>query len=336
MAVMAIGCASTPINSGDMDTKEFAKKTLNDLSPTNGPGIQYVVVNKDSIVFEYSTGLSDIENKVPLSLTHTLAAFSMTKTLTAIAILQLSERKTINLDDRVSNYFKHPYDPEITIRNLLSHTSGIPNPIPLRWVHLVQSHDSFDEQKAMDNVLHDNPDLDSKPGTKYKYSNIGYWLLGKVIEKTMEKKYTDYISETIFTPLGLSPDEIGFKINDVNNQAKGYLKKWSFMNFIGRFFIDENIIGDSEGSWIHIKNVYTNGPSFGGTIGSAHSKGANHEAVYTRTVRERILHIPIRLSHRRSCVKAVCRPWVCRQSANFQVSGSHKRSGSLQNPYIEN
>ena len=269
IAMIAVGCSSTSISNGVMHKKELAKKILFDLSPANGPGIQYVVVNKDSILFEHSTGLSNVESKVPLSLNHTLTAFSMTKTLTAVAVLQLSERKTINLNDHVSKYFKHPYDSGITIRHLLSHTSGIPNPIPLRWVHLVRNHDSFDEQTAMDQVLQDNPNSDSKPGTKYIYSNIGYWLLGKVVENVTGKKYTDYITEYIFEPLELSPDEIGFKIKDVNSQAKGYLKMWSFMNFFGRFLIDGNVIGESEGSWVHIKNVYTNGPSFGGVVGTA-------------------------------------------------------------------
>ena len=61
---------------------------------------------------------------------HTLSAFSMTKTLTAIAVLQLAERREIDIDDRVSKYIEHPYGQEISIRQLLNHTSGIPNRSP--------------------------------------------------------------------------------------------------------------------------------------------------------------------------------------------------------------
>ncbi|MGV6851483.1 MAG: serine hydrolase, partial [bacterium] len=54
-----------------------------------------------------------------------------------------------------------------------------------------------------------------------------------------------------------------------NNHAKGYLKKWSFMGLFGRFFVDSAVLGKNEKGWLHIKNVYVNGPSFGGAIGSA-------------------------------------------------------------------
>ncbi len=196
----------------------------------------------------------------------------MTKTLTAIAVLQLFEQSKINLDGKVSEYIQHPYNSEITIRQLLNHTSGIPNPIPLKWVHLADKHYDFDESKAFAEILKEHSDLDTQPGTEYSYSNIGYWLLGKLIENVSGKSYTDYVTENIFKPLALSTDEAGFLIPN-NHHAKGYLKKWSFMNLLGRFFIDRDVLGDYEGRWLHIKNIYLNGPSFGGAIGTAESFG---------------------------------------------------------------
>jgi D-alanyl-D-alanine carboxypeptidase len=242
---------------------------INGFSAPNGPGLQYVVVNNDSIIYEKCIGLADISNNILLTLDHTMSAFSMTKTLTAIAVLQLVEKHLVKLDDKITSYFEHPYDSEITVRQLLNHTSGIPNPIPLKWAHLSTNHFNFDEQVELSQVLEDNSVSKSKPGEKYRYSNIGYWLLGRLIEKVSKKEYTNYVIENIFEPLALTPDEIGFLIMDENNHAKGYLKKWSFMNLFGRFFIDRSVLGDYEGSWLHIKNVYVNGPSFGGAIGSA-------------------------------------------------------------------
>jgi len=273
IVVIAVGCSAILTANETMPGNEMVKKILNKLSEPDGPGLQYVVVDRGSIVFEHSAGMSDIEQKTPLSLSQTMAAFSMTKTLTAIAVLQLVENRKIHLDDQATEYFKHPYDSEITIKQLLNHTSGIPNPIPLKWVHLSENHPGFDEQKELTRVLKENPNSGSLPGTKYKYSNIGYWLLGKVIEKASGKKYDEYVTENIFMPLGLTPDEIGFLIKNENNHSKGYLKKWSFMNFLGRFVIDGSVLGNYEGRWLHIKNVYVNGPSFGGAIGSARAFG---------------------------------------------------------------
>ena len=242
---------------------------LAELTATNQPGIQYVVVNSDSVVFEYSAGQADIKNKVALSSGHTMAAFSMTKTLTAIGILQLFEQHKIQLDDEISLYVEHPYSVEITIRQLLSHTSGLPDPLPLKWVHLAKQHNGFNEKKALEKVLLENPKASSLPGEKYQYSNIGYWLLGGVIEKVSGLSYSQYIRKNIFEPLHLSKHEIGFSIVQDNNHAKGYLKKYSFMNLLKPFLIEPTTWADYEENWLHINNVYLNGPAFGGAIGSA-------------------------------------------------------------------
>jgi len=269
LIVLVISCTALASEKEERQMNDKAIELLNSLVGENEPGVQYVVVNKNAIIVEHSVGLSDIDKGIALNSTHTMAAFSMTKTLTAIAVLQLVELDKIRLDDYVSDYIKHPYNPHISIRQLLSHTAGIKNPIPLKWVHLSVEHDNFDEASALANVLKENPDLETQPGSEYNYSNIGYWLLGKVIEQVSGKKYADYVTENIFDVLGLTSNEIGFLIENENNHAKGYLKKWSFMNLFGRLFIDENLLGEYEGNWLHIKNVYLNGPSFGGAIGSA-------------------------------------------------------------------
>lgn len=261
---------SSTLFGGELNSKNTHKiQLLSELSSPNDPGLQYIVVNKNRIVFDYSSGLADIKDKTPLSKNHTMAAFSMTKTITAIGILQLIERGILKLDNRLSEYLKHPYSSKITIRQLLSHTSGIPNPIPLKWIHLAEKHHAFNEKKALNQVLTENPDSLSIPGEEYEYSNIGYWLLGAVIEKVSGQSYIDYITENIFDPLSLSQSEIGFSIIDKNNHAKGYLNKYSFMNFIKSFLMDDYTWGEYEEGWLHINNVYLNGPAFGGAIGSA-------------------------------------------------------------------
>ena len=241
---------------------------LSNMLGSGKPGFQYIITDKYSVIYEQSSGLSDLSSGIPLSLNHTMTAFSMTKIITAIAVLQLTEQHKIELEDTLNNYFNHPFSPRVTIRQMLNHTAGLPNPIPLKWVHLAEDHEKFDEQNILALVLKKYSNY-NEPGLKYKYSNIGYWLLGKLIEKVSKKRYTRYVTEQIFEPLQLTPDLIGFVIHDKNMHAKGYLKRWSVMNLVGRFFIDKKVIGNYENGWLHIKNVYVNGPAFGGAIGSA-------------------------------------------------------------------
>ena len=238
----------------------------------NIPGIQYMVMDPDRIIFEYANGWADIKEQKPMKTGTTMMAYSMTKTITAAAILQLVEKGELGLDDSIDLHLTcNPYGKTITIRHLLSQTSGIPNPIPLRWVHLAEKHGEFHEDAALAKILKRYPGLSFEPGKKYSYSNISYWLLGKIIEKVSGQTYSTYIREYIMAPLQLSEKEMNFIIPDPAYHAKGYLAKYSLMNLLKGFLIDKELIGDYEGKWLNIKDHYLNGPAFGGLIGSAGS-----------------------------------------------------------------
>ena len=205
-----------------------------------------------------------------MNLKTTLMAFSMTKTFTALALHQLAERKNINLDDSIKEYLPDcPYPEAITIRQVISHTAGIPNPIPLKWVHSAESHHDFDEHRALAQVLEKHPKISSEPGTKFAYSNIGYWLLGMIIEAVTKQPYAGYVSDQLLQPLDLSPQELGYEIIDLANHARGYLGKFSFMNLARNLITSKEIWGGYEGNWHLIKNFYVNGPAFGGLVGNA-------------------------------------------------------------------
>jgi D-alanyl-D-alanine carboxypeptidase len=267
--LVPVGCGFSSMDKEIMSRDEQVTQLLIKLSPDDAPGIQYIIVNKDAVIYSFCSGLADIKNRIPMSPGYTLSAFSMTKTLTAIAVLQLAERREIDIDDRVSKYIEHPYGQEISIRQLLNHTSGISNPIPLKWIHLAGDHKNFNENEALAKVFADHPDPGGSPGEKYTYSNIGYWLLGKVIEAVSKEDYAGYIKKNIFQPLQLTPGDIDFVITDDSRHAKGYLAKYSLMNLAKGFVTDRAVWGEYEGNWLHIKDAYVNGPSFGGAIGSA-------------------------------------------------------------------
>lgn len=246
--------------------------SLNKYLNTTTPGIQYLVVDTHRIIFEFAGGWADIQNQKPMSLNTSLMAYSMTKTFTALAMLQLAEQGKLNLDDPIRSYLSNcPYSENITIRQLISHTSGIPNPIPLKWVHLAETHESFNERAALAKVLQNNTKLSFNPGSKYAYSNIGYWLLGEIIEEITKQTYITYVSDYILNPLSPQQREIGFVITDLTNHAKGYLGKYSMMNLLKGLITDGDLWGRYEGKWLQVRNHYVNGPAFGGLVGSVQS-----------------------------------------------------------------
>ena len=255
----------------DVAAKDNATRDLNQYIRSEVPGLQYIAVTADQVIFEYADGWADIQGQKAMTLDTTLMAYSMTKTFTAVAILQLAEQRKLSLDDVIDRYLPNAayHGHGITLRQLLNHTSGIPNPIPLRWVHLAAEDSSFNEAEALATVLRENPDLAFEPGRKFAYSNIGYWLLGKVIEQASGQSYTAYMKANILRPLGSSAQEMDFVIPDESRHANGYLKKYSLMNLVKGLVIDRKFIGGYEGHWLRLNSHYLNGPAFGGLIGTA-------------------------------------------------------------------
>ena len=250
--------------------KNPTRDLLDSLTRSVIPGLQYIVVGVDNVVFEYSGGWADIRNQKPMKPGTTQMAYSMTKTFTAAAVLQLVERGELELDVGIDYYLQNPpYRGNITVRQLICHTAGIPNPIPLKWVHTAEEQEHFDEDAALAKVLQDNPKLRSEPGEKYAYSNIGYWLLGKILERVTQRPYAEYMRECVLKPLGLEIHEMDFVVHDASRHAKGYLGKYSLMNLVKGLITDKKVWGHYEGNWIQVRSNYVNGPAFGGLIGSA-------------------------------------------------------------------
>jgi len=254
---------------------ERVRSYLQDLvADSKTPGIQYLALESAGTLFEYAGGWADIRRRVPMDSATTMMAYSMSKTITAAAVLQLVEARKVGLDDPIDQYVNcSPYGSTVTVRELLAHTSGIPNPIPLRWVHLAAHHERFDETAALAAVLRKHPRLSFQPGTKYAYSNIGYWLLGPIVERASGQPFTSYVTKSVLGPLGVSSSELGYAIPDNAGHASGYLEKYSLMNVARRFLIDGEFIGDYEGPWLRIKSHYLNGPAFGGLVGTASGFG---------------------------------------------------------------
>lgn len=271
---LVTGCQSTMNYAIKNRSARVKDNTTRKLESNEFPGIQYLVLNADSVLFSYNGGSADIAAGRPVREPTTMMIYSMSKTITAAAILQLVEQGKISLDDPLIKYVTDiPYGKDVTVRQLLSQTSGIPNPIPLKWVHLVEEHHQFDEQVALQNIIKENANLDFAPGKKYAYSNISYWLLGNVVAKVSGSTYEDYVRQNIFRRLNIPASEIDFVIPSRRDHATGYLPKWSFLNLFKSFVIETKFIGEYENGWLHIKDHYLNGPSFGGIVASAHAIG---------------------------------------------------------------
>jgi CubicO group peptidase (beta-lactamase class C family) len=234
------------------------------------PSVQYLLFNKESIIHKFQYGHADLLNQFMVSDHTTYNAYSVTKTFTALAVLQLADQKLLEIEDPVRSYLpEFPYSPDITIRQLLTHSAGILNPVPLDWIHLSEEHLSFDRNKFFNGIFIKNKRTKFPPDVKFSYSNLGYVLLGQLIEKVSEVTYEQYITDNILKKLNLSSGDIGFLIEDKEIHSKGYQKRKTLLYFILGLFIDKSkYMAETEGIWRPFKSIYVNGPSYGGLIGT--------------------------------------------------------------------
>ncbi|UCF21002.1 MAG: beta-lactamase family protein [Gemmatimonadota bacterium] len=169
-----------------------------------GSGFAFVVVHDSAIAFARGWGMANIASGVPFSPNTPSCAASLTKQFTAVAVLILYEDELLTLETPILSIL--PELPAawsaITIHHLLTHQSGIPN-----YTDIVgdepSSIDGLTNEDALNLVLAD-PILDFPPGTNASYSNTGYLILAMIVERLAGSSYSDFLSENIFEPLGMT------------------------------------------------------------------------------------------------------------------------------------
>jgi len=236
------------------------------------PGLQYLFVDVDRILFSFQGGYADLQKKIPVNEHTTFNAYSITKTFTAAAIIKLVQEGKIDLDAPISRYLHDfPYRESPSVRQTLMHTGGFPNPNPMAWIHKADEHAQFDDQSFIRQVIHKHNTLKSKPGEKYSYSNIGYLLLGEAIHQVSGKPYTEYVAKEIIAPLSLSQgDRIAYTIDDPDSHARGYIRRWYWLNLALGWFIDrDEFLGPAVDGWVPFTHMLVNGTAYGGLVGNA-------------------------------------------------------------------
>jgi CubicO group peptidase (beta-lactamase class C family) len=214
--------------------KDLLKKNFKDF---NGA---VLVSEKGRIIFDTAIGFSDFKTKTRLSLHSSFHLASVSKQFTAMGIMILQEEGKLNYDDPVYKFIPElPYK-EITIRQLLNHTSGLPN-ITNYLPHFLTFWDSCEIAGNNDIIYALNkykPPLLSKPGTRFSYNNTGYILLGSIVEKVSGIPFDKFITQRIFKPLQMNDSRVYSMINncEVPNRVYG------FSHYRGGHSPDENDI----------------------------------------------------------------------------------------------
>jgi CubicO group peptidase (beta-lactamase class C family) len=201
----------------------------------------------------------------------------MTKIPTAIAILQLQEQGLLNLDQPVVAYlpwFEVVYpsadSPAITVRNLLRHSSGLPDPMPamIGWVH--SDDQGRNQTELVKKFLPHYQTLNFTPGQKAVYSNLNYMVLGAVIEAVSGQSYESYITENLLQPLGMTQTGFVYLPGMAQHEAIGTLPIVHFYTpFLPALLDVQAVIRERQGKMLWLQRVYIDATPSTGLIGPA-------------------------------------------------------------------
>jgi CubicO group peptidase (beta-lactamase class C family) len=194
-----------------------------------------LVAKNGKVIFSKSYGMADLEWSVPNSPTTRFNIASMTKQFTAASILLLEGRGKLKTDDLVKKYL--PDAPaswdKISIYHLLTHTSGIPGDAAKY------------EPGTPDKLVFNDKPLDFQPGERWDYTNLGYIVLGYLLERISGQTYEEFIQENIFKPLGMNDSGLLSFVTIIPRRASGY---WPGSNGIENADRPDARIGFSSGS----------------------------------------------------------------------------------------
>jgi CubicO group peptidase (beta-lactamase class C family) len=163
-----------------------------------------LVASNGQITYKHSFGYADVAGTVLNNDSSAFQLASVSKTFTAVAILQLKEKGRLKLDDAVIKYLPDfPFD-NITIRQLLSHTSGLIDFQVFEGPHSADTNKIFSNADIIPAIKNDKEAILFKPGEKWSYSNIGFGLLALIVEKITGMPFQDYLTKYIFKPVKMS------------------------------------------------------------------------------------------------------------------------------------
>ncbi len=224
LALTLSGIASAQVSGSQIDAV-FAS-----LKSSNAPGAAVLVVHDGKAVFRRGYGVGDLRTLAPIDAGTNFRLASFTKQFTATCIMLLARDGKLHYDDHLTDFFPEfpAYGKAITVRNLLNHTSGLPDYEDL----LMKQYPGTAPEKIPQildagvlRLLEQQSSREFPPGSRWEYSNSGYAVLAMIVEKVSGKSFGQFLQERIFMPLQMN-NTVAYEKgkNQVAHRAYGHGK----------------------------------------------------------------------------------------------------------------
>ncbi len=220
LLVAAAPLAAQPVSPSASALAEMDRRITAEMADNNIPGVLIGVASRGRLLHIGSYGLSDVELRVPVSDSTVFEIGSISKQFVAAAILLLVEDGRLGLDDFIHETL-HDLPGEwlgVTVRQLLTHTSGIPD------YEEIQTYEAYRQRFTPEEIIrvaHSRP-MDFEPGTGWYYSNTGYFLLSRIVELIEGRPLGQVFQARIFGPLGMTQTRMADPEDIIAHRASGY------------------------------------------------------------------------------------------------------------------
>jgi CubicO group peptidase (beta-lactamase class C family) len=232
------------------------------------PGLSVAVTGPSGLIYTEGFGRADVLANRPATPDTAYLWFSMSKIATATVAVRLADEGILDLDAPVSDHFpayRARAGSQPTVRQLLSHTAGAPNPLPLRWV--LPADATHADVAAFTRRILDRHGHPSRPvGGPARYSNVGYLVLAEVISAAAGEPFEDHVRRVLLQPAGMHAT--GYTPPENVDRATGYVRLPRGTGPALRMALPPGIVGHRSGDLVALRAFRVAGAGYGGLIGS--------------------------------------------------------------------
>ncbi|MCC7477968.1 beta-lactamase family protein [bacterium] len=239
------------------------------------PGLSLALVDANGLRWQAGFGLASLDEQRPVTLDTAFLWFSMTKIMTATAVMLLVQRGAVALDEPAARYlpelakdYGSAGDTALSVRHLLSHKSGLTNPIPLSWISVLPAVAPDSSNFAMQ-LLQRYSRPRWRPGSRTEYGNLNYLALGEIISRASGQTYQRFVRSELLAPLGMSRSDFAYSTAMLSEAADGHHPAGSPLNPLLRLMLPAGLWGHRVSRFIKLNRFTVNGSAYGGLIGPA-------------------------------------------------------------------
>ncbi|PRY51709.1 CubicO group peptidase (beta-lactamase class C family) [Geodermatophilus tzadiensis] len=233
------------------------------------PGVTVAVTDAERLLFAEGFGYADLAHRRPATTDTGYLWFSMSKIATATAAVRLAEQGRLDLDAPVSElvpeFVARAGDPP-RLRQLLDHTAGAANPLPVRWVLPADAPDA-DVDAFARRVLARHGRARRPAGGPARYSNLGYLVLAEAVARVTGEPFTEHVERALLAPASMTAT--GYTPRSDAEDATGYVRLPRPLTPALRAALPAGIVGDRHGEQVALRPFRVAGPGYGGLIGTA-------------------------------------------------------------------